>query len=223
MTLTPVPAEVRRADDLLPAARRLVDRVAEAAARDPDLEVSCRLGCTRCCTHAVPATGAEVRAVLAAVERLDPDRRRRVRERIADADRRLAAEGIDEWSFAETDAATVDRLNRRYFSLGLDCPLLEDGACTVYADRPLACRAYLVSSDPEHCDDPTSGRVVRIRGRRDAARGFRRVARELGDGAVLVLGPALARPLAGPVDVEPRSGPRLAAAMTSPATAEVTA
>jgi Fe-S-cluster containining protein len=39
----------------------------------------------------------------------------------------------------------------RYFRMHLPCGFLEDGECTIYADRPLVCRQYMVTSPAEHC------------------------------------------------------------------------
>ena len=43
---------------------------------------------------------------------------------------------------------------RWYESLELDCPLLRDGACMLYAARPTGCRTFLVTSPPRCCRPP---------------------------------------------------------------------
>lgn len=35
--------------------------------------------------------------------------------------------------------------------LRVPCPLLEDGMCSVYEDRPLVCRTYAVENNPHEC------------------------------------------------------------------------
>jgi hypothetical protein len=49
-----------------------------------------------------------------------------------------------------------------YFALGIPCPFLEDESCSIYADRPLACREYLVSSEPANCSRPEAAAVAVI-------------------------------------------------------------
>lgn len=39
----------------------------------------------------------------------------------------------------------------RYFQQQIACPFLEHESCTIYAERPLVCREYHVTSPPEHC------------------------------------------------------------------------
>jgi Fe-S-cluster containining protein len=46
-------------------------------------------------------------------------------------------------------------LNRRHFALRTPCPFLEEGSCSIYAQRPLVCREYLVTSPAERCSDPS--------------------------------------------------------------------
>lgn len=98
----------------------------------------CRQGCDGCCQATLwGISDAEGRALARAVARLEPDARQRVQERAqsqleglyrrhgrtADWRQMLAGEG-------SRDAA---------------CPLLEEGGCLVYAERPLVCRTYGVS------------------------------------------------------------------------------
>lgn len=41
-------------------------------------------------------------------------------------------------------------------SLSRPCPLLDgDGGCSIYAHRPLVCRAYAVTSPPKRCESGT--------------------------------------------------------------------
>lgn len=110
-----------------------------------------------------------------------------------------------------------------YFGLDLPCPLLADGVCSIRDDRPLACREYLVTSDPAHCapQGGTNDQVVRIRSRSDVLAGFAEVSRTFGEERYRILALALADalhdgpPIAPPA--EPRSGPRMAAVLTPPA------
>jgi hypothetical protein len=41
-----------------------------------------------------------------------------------------------------------------YFALGIACPFLEDELCSIYDERPLICREYVVVSPAEHCARP---------------------------------------------------------------------
>jgi hypothetical protein len=46
-------------------------------------------------------------------------------------------------------------IGSRYFVQGIACPFLEEESCSIYHDRPMACREYLVTSPATNCARPT--------------------------------------------------------------------
>ena len=48
-------------------------------------------------------------------------------------------------------------------ALGIACPFLEDESCSIYEERPITCREYLVTSPPEYCARVGSEGVRRVR------------------------------------------------------------
>ena len=46
---------------------------------------------------------------------------------------------------------TLEPSNRAYYALRMPCPFLEDEHCTIYEERPAACRELLVTSAAELC------------------------------------------------------------------------
>jgi len=165
-TTVPLPRRELRPDELLPLLQEIdnvvVDRTvaqSEAAGKP----ISCCRGCSACCrAQPVPVTPAEAYALSRLVESLPEPRRGEVRARFADRAARLFAAGLAE-VFLDRDpnisGAAARDVARRYFALGLVCPFLEDDACGIYADRPLVCRQYLVTSPAELCRDPLTNPV----------------------------------------------------------------
>lgn len=120
-----------------PAERaRAVHEAVAPLLRDTDAhgELACRSGCAHCCHFPVGVTFAEAVRLSEAV-RQDPRLRRRV---------------LDE--AASTASQTWSELVAR------PCPLLVDGACARYAERPLPCRA-LGSRDADACAASLTGDV----------------------------------------------------------------
>lgn len=78
--------------------------------------------------------------------------------------RRLVSEGRDTPELRDRLRAVGDRMERSTTNGWLDsytpCVFLEDGACSIYKQRPVQCRTYFVVSDPELCCPP-SGRNVK--------------------------------------------------------------
>lgn len=160
-----VPAGPCHPIDLLPAFRA-IDDVLVTAARQAALAagrpVTCRKGCDWCCYQLVPVTGIEARRLGALIESLPDARRAIVQARFAAAASRLTGAGLCDqvtsaWSL---DRAQNCRLATRYLCLRIACPFLEDHQCTIYSERPLACREYLVTSPAQACR--TLGHVDRI-------------------------------------------------------------
>ncbi|MBI1220884.1 MAG: hypothetical protein GC186_20375 [Rhodobacteraceae bacterium] len=141
----------------------LVDR-AEAHAAAEGRQVTCAKGCGACCRQIVPVSQAEARALGRLVAAMPEPRRSHVRQRFQQALSALEAKGL----LAEVDAARTTpgadakAMGLRYFKAGVACPFLEEEACSIHPDRPLACRQYLVTSAPAHCADPAPGRIVPV-------------------------------------------------------------
>lgn len=186
---------VDSAESLRGLAAEWIDRAqsgAEADALDP---ISCRAGCTACCHQAVPVGPTELAALVGAIERLPDEARGRIRQQIDDAGRRLRALG-----FSSDDPITIvgpQRTDwaRRYFDAGVPCPLLDGDTCALRDERPLVCRDYLVTSDPEHCRSFDGEKIVRIRAGRDVVAGFARHEASLGRRGSHVLALALSEPV----------------------------
>lgn len=83
---------------------------------------------------------------------------------------------------------------RAYFALGIPCPFLVDDSCGIHPARPLACREYVVASDPTHCATRADGQIVRISATRDVLGAFAAVSAALGEPTEYLLAPAIARP-----------------------------
>jgi hypothetical protein len=92
--------------------RAKVDAHFAAAARTSGGQMRCGPGCTACCRARPSVLGVEADRIAAALARLDPALRERVRAQADDPARA-------EW-----------------------CALLVDGRCSVYDERPLLCRSH---------------------------------------------------------------------------------
>jgi Fe-S-cluster containining protein len=138
-------------------------------------QISCRAGCGACCRQIVPISESEAHAVKRLVDHLPEPRRAVVRQRFADAVKRMAEAGMLKrlrHTERETNAIT---LGLDYFRVGVPCPFLEDESCSIHRDRPLACREYLVTSPPEFCATQEPGKVHGVEIPADVSRAVRAV------------------------------------------------
>lgn len=151
-------------EDTLPILQGLTDLMAErgiAKVEAAGRTISCRAGCGACCRQLVPISQAEARALAAVVAAMPETQRNRARQRFDEVLQTLQASGLA----MDIDAARQDSgsglrdLGLRYFRQGVACPFLEDEACSIHPDRPLACREYLVTSPAVHCAAPSAATI----------------------------------------------------------------
>jgi Fe-S-cluster containining protein len=172
----PVPRGPTSPRDLLPAIRGIAETIVAAGVKAAEARgesVSCRAGCGACCRQLVPITEVEARLLAELVEALPEPRQAELRARFADARERLDQAGVLEKlehpeRFPDRD---LHALGLEYFGLGIACPFLEDEACSIYPERPIACREYLVTSPAEHCARPSAEgvRMVPLAGKGSTA------------------------------------------------------
>jgi Fe-S-cluster containining protein len=155
-----IPSGKQPVGALLPAVRELSHRITAAAVASAEREgrtVSCRAGCGACCRQLVVISLAEAQSLADTVSAMLPERQAVIRQRFADAVRRLEDAGFLDSSEPKGHRHLVHAgppappLAYRYFQQKIACPFLDDESCGIYPDRPLVCREYLVTSAAEDC------------------------------------------------------------------------
>jgi Fe-S-cluster containining protein len=163
-----VPTGPTQVGDLLPLARGLAEAVISATANivvNGGEPISCKKGCGACCRYLVAIAEPEARRVRAVVAALPDERRAVVLARFAAARQRLEFAGLlDQLQHGDALNDTEYRaLCQAYVEQQIPCPFLEDEACAIYEERPIACREYLVTSPPANCASTTTSEIRRVR------------------------------------------------------------
>jgi Fe-S-cluster containining protein len=156
---------------LMPAVQSFADSVVidagVKAAEQQGRKISCKKGCAACCRQLVPIPATEAYYIRDVVANLPESRRAQVYSRFAAARRRLDDSGLLDKLLHPEKFEWPDNASHsfglEYFRLGIPCPFLEEEACSIYADRPLACRDYLVTSPAENCDWPAGATVQAVK------------------------------------------------------------
>jgi Fe-S-cluster containining protein len=104
--------------------------------------ISCKAGCGSCCAHAVPVTKLEALNLANVVKNIPGSRQPRIRQRFADSQSALATAGL-EGAFRE-----ITNLDKQ--------------SCSIYQDRPLECRDYLITFAPKHCEQLNAEKIQPI-------------------------------------------------------------
>ena len=129
---------------------------------------SCKKGCAACCRMLVPIAPPEAFALMEYIRLLPDEQQQRIAQRFAASKSTLLAHGL--WhrlveigeSSGPPDDEALEPVNQQYYTLRMPCPFLEDDACSIYEQRPAACRELLVTSPAEHCEDLVANPVEPI-------------------------------------------------------------
>jgi Fe-S-cluster containining protein len=121
-------------------------------------KISCKAGCGACCRQAVPLAEIEAYQIAELVENLEEPRRSEIKKKFETGCKHFHETG---WFERMDDYANLSLEERQktvmeYFYEGIPCPFLENESCSIHADRPLACREYLVTSPAENCKNPSA-------------------------------------------------------------------
>jgi Fe-S-cluster containining protein len=163
-----VPAEPVRPSEMIRVFQALTDVFVESAIRTVKAagrSISCRAHCGACCRQLVAITETDAHHIKRFVDALPQPRRDEILARFAAARQRLEEAGLlDEVrnTRPSTTAAALP-LIKRYFDLQIPCPFLEEESCSIYADRPVVCREYLVCSPAENCQNPMPGNIEGVK------------------------------------------------------------
>lgn len=105
-------------------------------------QTTCTKGCHACCAEPLLVNRQEAKLMFKAIP---PAKWGGVRDRASVWIERAEASGILNLQTPRAD---------HYLRAGLMCPLLENGLCLVYEQRPLGCRSHYAIGDPALCHDP---------------------------------------------------------------------
>jgi len=168
MSVSAAPA---RPANFLPLFRSIADSLVGMAVQSVEAagaKVSCRNNCGACCRQLVPITEIEARRIRDFVNEMPEPRRSEIRARFAAALQKLEDAGLLPRLLGEEKVTAESRIPfiLEYFRQGIPCPFLENESCSIYLERPIACREYLVITPPENCANlnPDGIKCVKVRG-----------------------------------------------------------
>jgi Fe-S-cluster containining protein len=170
-----IPAGRVKPQRMLPVFQKLTNEiVARGIQRTEEAgkQISCKAACGACCRQPLLISEAEVYNLAGLVASMPDERRRVIEQRFREGIQHFA--GID-W-FARFDSMSAraaeghsEELAREFVALlteyieqRIPCPFLEAESCSIYEDRPLICREYLVTSPAENCANPRPDNTAKI-------------------------------------------------------------
>jgi len=146
--------------DIVPLARAICTKITSVVVQEVHRDggrIPCRKGCAACCRYLVPVSAPEAFRLREEILAIPTYRSRAIQCSCLLAARRILRRKPPELFVSQTTGASLDcsadmnMLSRWYTNLKLDCPFLREGICTIYEQRPLACREYFVNGSAMAC------------------------------------------------------------------------
>ncbi len=184
MSVSSAPA---RPADFLPLFRSVADSLVGIAVQSVEAaggKISCRNNCGACCRQPVPITEIEARRIRDFVNEMPEPRRSEIQARFVAARRRFEEAGLLPRLLGEEKITAEGRIAfiLDYFRQGVACPFLENESCSIYAERPIACREFLVITPPENCAKLSSEGIKSVKVRGDVPKAMGKSARTIHQG-----------------------------------------
>ena len=116
--------------------------------------VRCAMGCFHCCREPVYVEKSEVQHI---IDALSPEQLEALKERTRAWLEKFRSSGLHKTRKERVRSGSTDSTQDysrllRYRAQNLWCPLLKDGLCSTYANRPLGCRTHAAIGHPAKCE-----------------------------------------------------------------------
>jgi len=121
-----------------------IDSLVARTLNDSEFKPCCARQCSHCCSEPLYAETGEVDHML---DMLTDEQRKRVTERT-----RTWINKATPFFSATYDNGLVDAF--AYRDANIECPFLENHLCMVYERRPMGCRTFFATGNPDHCKMP---------------------------------------------------------------------
>ncbi|MCX8117646.1 MAG: YkgJ family cysteine cluster protein [Desulfobacterota bacterium] len=178
--------------DLVPPMQKLCDGIVGLALqreRKNGETISCHKGCEKglCCCQLVPLSPPEVFFLNDFLKGLPLEKKVKIEAAFQKIREVMDQRGVTEKirNIESTDEHQV--IAYEYFRMGLPCPFLDEGACSIYPIRPFACREYNILSPSTLCADPFKKGIRKVKIPRSMTTATARLAAELNQTAPVLI------------------------------------
>jgi len=149
-----------RLADIVPLARMLCTEIIDVVLQSVSInggQIPCRKGCLACCRHLIPLSVPEAFRLNEEISAATGRRRESVWKTCLHAARQILDRKPPILLMSQTAEASpaglvdLNLVSKWYRDFKLDCPFLHNGVCTIYEQRPLACREHYVTGSARAC------------------------------------------------------------------------
>lgn len=170
-----IPATPVKPQRMLPVFQKLTNEIVTRGierATEGGKAISCKAACGACCRQPLLISEAEAFNLTDLVDSMPAERRRTIKQRFREGREHFEKMGwferFDDLRERLRQGESDERLSEfvalmsEYIEQRVACPFLEAESCSIYEDRPLICREYLVTSPAENCANPRPDNTEKI-------------------------------------------------------------
>jgi len=149
--------------DIVPLARTICSKITTVVLKSihrNEGQIPCNKGCSTCCKRClIPLSVPEAFRLNDEIEKAPIDKSHSIWKDCLNASRHLLTQNttkkfINQLSVSATHKpASLNHISDWYSSLKLACPFLHQDICTIYEQRPLACREHFIISSTGGCNN----------------------------------------------------------------------
>lgn len=150
-----------RLADIVPLARVISSMITDIACekeRQDGATIPCDKGCSTCCNYLVPLAVPEVFRLFEEIRGMSLVRQLLIERECVKAAQQILGErppasfaDLAATDTAESTAELLCTASNCYADFELSCPFLYESVCTIYENRPMACREYVVTGCAQGC------------------------------------------------------------------------
>lgn len=149
-----------RLSDIVPLARKICQNITDAALENSHKNneyIPCTKGCSACCSHyLVPLSVPEAFRLKDDISILPDNIRKSIWEQSLDIARKILESKppelfFQQYNMLESDQIDLNSLSNWYSNLNIACPFLKNDLCSIYKQRPLACREHFIKGPAAAC------------------------------------------------------------------------
>jgi Fe-S-cluster containining protein len=170
-----IPATPVKPQRMLPVFQKLTNEIVARGierVNEGGKAISCKAACGACCRQPLLISEAEAFNLAELVDSMPAERRSVIKQRFRAGREHFAKMGwFERFDELRENIQGDDNKERvrefialltDYIDQRIACPFLEEESCSIYEDRPLICREYLVTSPAENCANPRPDNTEKI-------------------------------------------------------------
>ncbi len=149
--------------DIVPLARTICTKICNIVLQNVNSnggKIPCRKNCSaHCCRYLVPLSVPEALRLKKEISEAPPEKRELIWKGCLAASRHILINKPprklthQSAKVSSNEQSDLNIISNWYRGLNLDCPFLHKNTCTIYEQRPLACREHYVTGSARGCEE----------------------------------------------------------------------